>query len=139
MPFDLAALTSTPDIRCIPEFQACIVRAMRYTRLARESRCCPRTELARQLRNPAAVAPFQALWRQICRAWPDPVVLNPFCQPRLSYDEMLILDMTAAAAMGDRRAFDYFLGDMLAVHDRYEIWRVSRQFMNTFQLAAGRA
>src|SRR3546814_1015298 len=45
--------------------------------------------------------------------WPEPVYVNPPCCPKLSYDEMMVLDLLTAAVRSDRQAFDDFLRDML--------------------------
>lgn len=139
MAFDLAALTSTPDIRCLPDLQTRLVGAWRYTHIARRSGCYRHTDLVRYLGNAKAIRPFHVLADEIGRAWPEPFVLNPPCQPLCSYDEMLMLDMTAAAAKDNRRAFDDFLADMVPERPREALWRAARRLMRPLVLSADRS
>lgn len=132
MPFDLAVLTGTPDIRCLPRHQAVLVNAFRYMHMANAVGRYSRQEFALVLGSPKVVAPFHAFSSAIGRTWPDPIHLNSPCQPRLSYDEMLILDLAAAAANGDRKAFDWFVCDMLTAPERYGLWHAARKFMGRF-------
>lgn len=62
MAFDLALLTSTPDIRTVAPVHARLVRALRYTHIARRGRsfCCD--DLAEQLGAPLAVHAFLVFW-----------------------------------------------------------------------------
>lgn len=132
MAFDLALLTSTPDIRALPRHQVMLVSAFRYMHVARVTRRYSREQFAMILGGPKAVAPFHRFASAIGHAWPEPVYLNPPCQPRLSYDEMLILDLAAAAVNGDRKAFDGFVADMLGAPARYVLWQAARRFMERF-------
>ncbi|OYW45809.1 MAG: hypothetical protein B7Z08_00020 [Sphingomonadales bacterium 32-68-7] len=136
MALDLAHLVSTPDIRCLPRHQAVLVGAFRYMHLAQAARRYSRQEFALVLGSPKAVAPFHVFASAIGRAWPEPIQLNPPCQPRLSYDEMLILDLAAAAVNGDRKAFDWFVAEMLPAPARYLLWEAVRRFMGRFLAAA---
>lgn len=129
MSFDLAILTSTPDIRTVAPIHARIVRALRYTHIARKGRgfCCD--DLAEQLGAPLAVHAFLVFLDEAGRAWPEPIMLNPPCQPRMSYDEMLLVDCATAAAKDDRDSFDDFLRDMLDPATRRSLWNAARRLM----------
>lgn len=136
MPLDLAALTSTPDLRCLPEVQVRFVGAWRYMHLARRNSNYHHHHLLRYLGNLEAIRPFHVLSDEVGRAWPEPFVLNMPCQPRCSYDEMLLLDLTAAAADDDRCAFEQFLSDMVPLSGREAIWNASRRLMRCFETSS---
>ena len=129
LPFDLELLTSTPDIRTVAPVHARLVCALRYTHITRQRRrfCC--RELGDQLGSHGAVHPFMIYLDEVGRAWPDPISLNPPCQPRMSYDEMLLVDCATAAAKNDRASFDDFLRDMLPEATRRPIWNAARRLM----------
>lgn len=129
MPFDLDLLTSTPDIRMVAPVQARIVFGLRYTHLARQRRCYCANELAEHLGSSGAVSRFHVFLDEAGRAWPEPIALNPPCQPRLSYDEMLLIDCAAAAARDERRVFDHFLHDMIGEGARHGLWFAARRLM----------
>lgn len=129
MPLDLARLTCTPDVRFIPALQARLIGALRYSHVARQIGRYSENGLIHYLGSAAAILPFHAFADTLGGAWPDPVCLHPPCQTLLSYDEMLILDINAAAAIGDRRSFDAFLEEMLSARARDGIWQASRRLM----------
>lgn len=135
MAFDLDLLTSTPDLRSVAPVHARIVRSLRYTHLARRGRgfCCD--DLADALGAPLAVHAFLVFLDEAGRAWPEPIVLNPPCQTRMSYDEMLLVDCITAAAKDDRATFDGFLCDMLAPSARAPIWIAARRLMRRMAIA----
>lgn len=135
MAFDLDLLTSTPDIRTVAPVHARLVCALRYTHLARKGRsfCCD--DLADQLGAPLAVHAFLVFLDEAGRAWPEPIVLNPPCQPRMSYDEMLLVDCATAAAKSDRASFDSFLCDMLDRASRASVWNAARRLMSRMEMA----
>lgn len=127
MPFDLAALTSTPDIRNVPELHARIVCALRYTHIARSRKCYCAQRLAEHLGTPGAVHCFHVYLDEFGRALPEPIALNPPCQPRMSYDEMLMVDCATAAAKDDRKTFNHFLSDMIGEGGRRSVWLAARR------------
>ena len=129
MPFDLAALISTPDIRNVPPLHARLVCALRYTHMARSRDCYCARRLAEHLGGAAAVHRFHVFLDETGRAFPEPIVLNPACQPRMSYDEMLLIDCASAAAQDDRRMFDSFLRDMVGEGGRRAIWFAAQRLM----------
>lgn len=129
MPYDLAILTSTPDVRTMPEVQARIVRALRYTNMARRSGRYRQTDLRDCLGSDNAVRSFHVFMDEAGHAWPDPITLNPPCQPLTSYDEMLLVDLTTAAAKQDRKRFDEFIRDMIPASGRGAIWSAARHLM----------
>jgi hypothetical protein len=137
--FDLDRLIATPDVRCIAPVQARIVGAMRYTHVARQRGRFGDAGLVRYLGSTLAIRPFLVFIDEVGHAWPDPVCLNQPCQALLSYDEMLIVDLAAAAANGDRRAFDHFLEDMLSARWRDHLWHTARRFMRSMSVPAGDA
>lgn len=129
MSIDLKALLSTPELSAMSPVHARLVRAMRYFHIARRQRdyCCH--TLAAQIGSPLAVRPFHVFMDEAGRAWPEPIVLNPPCQTRLSYDEMLLVDLCTAAARNDREAFDDLVGDMIGQGQRRAVWFAGRRLM----------
>jgi len=137
MAFDLSILTSTPDLREVAPVHARLVGAMRYTHVARRSQTYSHADLARWLGTPCAVQSFHVFLDEAGRAWPDPIALNPPCQPLFSYDEMLLVDLATAAARNDRDMFDTLLRDMVGVSGRHAIWRTARRLMRYLTTLVG--
>ncbi|MFV0643342.1 MAG: hypothetical protein ACK5NN_02390 [Sphingomonadaceae bacterium] len=129
MAFEMETFTSTPDIRMVSPVHARIVNALRYTHVARASRSYCHDTLARSLGNAGAAWGFHVFLDEVFRAWPDPIALNPPCQPRFSYDEMLLVDLSTAAARNDRASFDKFCEDMIGKSGRNAIWHAARRYM----------
>lgn len=129
MALDLAMLTSTPDIRGVAPIHARLVCALRYTHMARHRRCYSPRNLAAHLGTYDAVRPFHIFLDEAGQAWPDPIALNPACQQRMSYDEMLLVDCATAAAKDDRATFDAFLHEMIGAGGRRAIWHAARRMM----------
>lgn len=127
--FDLASLTYTPDLRIVPPVQARLVCAMRYTHCARRVRDYSSASLARHLGTERAVHSFHVFMDEVGRSWPEPIELNPPCQPAFSYDEMLLVDLTTAAARNDRQKFDGLVSDMVGESGRNAIWSSARRLM----------
>lgn len=129
MAYDLAGLTYTPDLRSVQPVHARLVCAMRYTHVSRKVRDYSHEGLARHLGCRAAVHSFHVFMDESGRAWPEPIVLNPPCQPAFSYDEMLLVDLCTAAARNDRDPFDDLLSDMIGERQRDAIWSAARRLM----------
>lgn len=129
MAFDLETLTRTPDLRRVSPIQARIVGALRYTHVSRRARNYSHADLARQLGSHCAVHGFHILLDEAGRAWPEPITLNPPCEPQFSYDEMLIVDLATAAARNDRATFDALVCDMIGASGRQAIWSAARRMM----------
>lgn len=129
MSFDLAQLTFTPDLRTVQPVHARLVCGMRYMHVARRVRDYSHDGLARHLGSRCAVQAFHVFMDETGRAWPEPVVLNPPCQPAFSYDEMLLTDLCTAAARNDRECFDDLVRDMIAERQRDAIWSSARRMM----------
>ncbi|MBV7255518.1 hypothetical protein KCG44_01825 [Pacificimonas sp. WHA3] len=125
----LEMLASTPDIRTLQGTQRRLISAMRMgvvaTKRGRNSCCVMKQELG----SAHAVAAFRTLVAEIGDAWPEPFSINPPCQPRLSYDEMLLLDITTAAARGERAHFDGMTCDMLSMGARNSVYRCAQRLM----------
>lgn len=137
MALDLAALTSTPDLREVSPIHARLVAALRYTHIARRSRSYRHAELAQRLGSHCAVHSFHVFLDEAGRAWPDPITLNPPCQPLFSYDEMLLVDLATAAARADRTTFDALVCDMIGPGGRNAVWASARRLMRYLVTVAG--
>lgn len=129
MPLDLAMLTSTPDLRMVPPVQARIVAGLRYIHTARlYERYCAR-QLAKHIGSQAAVHCLHVFLAEAVQAWPEPIALGAPCHTRMSYDEMLLVDCTTAAARRDPAAFHALLRDMTGEADRRALWFASVRLM----------
>lgn len=132
MPLDLDLIAATPDLRVLPAAQARIAMATRiavvFMKLGRD----PRAELDRRLGSERAAERFLLLIEAIGTAWPEPVYVNPPCCPKLSYDEMMVLDLLAARGRGDRPAFDEFLRDMLPGEARDCLYAAAGAFIAAY-------
>ncbi|MEM6858625.1 MAG: hypothetical protein AAF559_12200 [Pseudomonadota bacterium] len=132
MEFDLSILTYTPDIRHVDPSRARIVKALRYSHVARAAGdYCPNT-LGHHLGNREAVSSFHVFLDETGRAWPEPISLHLPCNPRLSYDEMLLADLCVAATRSDRTAFDEMTQDMLGVSVRNSLWSTCQRLVRHF-------
>lgn len=129
MAFDLAQLTYTPDLRGVQPVHARLVCAMRYLHISRKLREYSHAGLVRHLGSCCAVQSFHVFMDEAGRAWPDPIVLNPQCQPAFSYDEMLLVDLCTASAQNNRDCFDDLVRDMIGPGQRMAIWSASRRLM----------
>ncbi|MBZ6378510.1 hypothetical protein B5C34_12520 [Pacificimonas flava] len=137
MAASLAALSSTPDIRTLPCWQHRLVTAFRCGVMASRGRrdAADRIKLllgSREDQN--AIRAFRALVDQLGQAWPEPFTVNPPCQPLLSYDEMLMLDLASAGASGDSDTFDFLLREMVSPMQRRSLWAAIRRLIRTMSL-----
>ncbi|MBB4640507.1 hypothetical protein [Rhizorhapis suberifaciens] len=132
MPLDLDLIASTPDIRGLPAAQARITLATRiavvFNKLGRD----PGPELANRLGSEGAASRFLALMSEMGSVWPEPVYVNPPCCPKLSYDEMMVLDLLTACGRADRKAFDDFLMDMLPAEARDRLYFSADAFVASY-------
>lgn len=129
MAFDLAMLTFTPDMRYTDPARVRVVSALRYSHIAKLRKCYSPQMLGRHLGSRTAVSSFHVFLDEAGRAWPEPISLNPPCQPAFSYDEMLLADLCIAAARNDRAPFDQMVEDMLGQAARNSIWASARRLM----------
>lgn len=132
MPFNLDLMAQTPDIRCMPAAQARITFATRiavvFSKLGRD----PRAELANRLGSEGAARHFLALVEEVGASWPEPVYVNSPCCPKLSYDEMMVLDLLTACGQDDRQTFDDLLRDMLPAEARDRIYTAGNAFIGSY-------
>jgi hypothetical protein len=133
MPFDLDLISQMPDLRALPAAQARITIATRvavvFSKLERD----PRPELEQRLGSNEAAVRFLDLVEEIGSAWPEPVYVNAPCCPRLSYDEMMVLDLVTAAVQCRREAFDAFLRDMIPAPARDRLYAASQRFVEAYR------
>ncbi|MEM8633921.1 MAG: hypothetical protein AAGF33_02990 [Pseudomonadota bacterium] len=129
MAYNLAMLTYTPDLRYVDPPRMRLVSALRYSHVARARNCYSPQKLGDHLGSRTAVSSFHVFLDEAGRAWPEPISLNPPCQPAFSYDEMLLADLCIAAARNDRKPFDEMTQDMLGQAARNSIWASARRLM----------
>lgn len=133
MPYDLDLIVQMPDLRALPAAQARITIATRvavvFSKLERD----PRPELEQRLGTADAAVRFLDLVEEIGMAWPEPVYVNPPCCPRLSYDEMMVLDLVSAAVRSDRETFDAFLRDMIPAQLRRRLYAAFQRFVEAYR------
>lgn len=132
MPRDLDLIAQTPDLRCLPGAQARIALATRVAVVFMKLQRDPRPELTNRLGSGQAAARFLAFIEAMGAAWPEPVYVNAPCCPKLSYDEMMVLDLMTACGSGDRSAFDAFLCDMLPSEVRDRIYTAAGSFIAAY-------
>ena len=132
MPLDLDLIANTPDMRCLPAAQARIAISTRIAVVFTKLRRDPRAELANRLGSGKAAARFLGFIEVMGAAWPDPVYVNAPCCPKLSYDEMMVLDLMTACGSADRAAFDALLCDMLPVDVRDRIYTAAGSFIAAY-------
>lgn len=133
MPFDLDLIAQTPDLRALPTAQARIAIATRVAVVFAKLERDPHPELEQRLGTMEAAVRFLNLMKEIGVAWPDPVYVNAPCCPRLSYDEMMVLDLISAAGESDREAFDSFLCEMIPAGERERIYRACERFVEVYR------
>ncbi|MEM8827103.1 MAG: hypothetical protein AAGD40_09320 [Pseudomonadota bacterium] len=123
-------LASTPDIRNLPALQTRLIETLRMGAIAAKqgkAACCA---VEARIGGPDISRRFCDLVAEVGRAWPEPFTINPPCQYRLSYDEMLFLDMMTAAAGGDRSTFDAMTKDMLPENTRTALYVMATRFVS---------
>lgn len=125
----LHTLLATPDLNELAPVHARLVCAMRYVHMARHRQNYRCRTLAAQIGSGDAVLPFHVFMDEAGRAWPEPIYLNRPCHMRLSYDEMLLVDLCTAAARDERAMFDDLVRDMLGAGARNAIWAAARRLM----------
>ncbi len=80
LPFNLAVLTSTPDIRSVSPAHARMVGALRYAHMARASRCyCP-AKLAGYLGSRKAIYSFRVFLNEAGQSPVDHKASGVYCQ-----------------------------------------------------------
>lgn len=133
MPFDFQLFARMPDLRTLPAAHARISMATRvavvFSKMSRD----PRPELEQRLGSNEAAVRFLDLVEEIGSAWPEPVYVNAPCCPRLSYDEMMILDLLTAVGRGQRDIFDQLLSDMIPAQARNRIYAASKRFAEVYR------
>lgn len=132
MPLDLDLIAQTPDLRCLPAAQARITLATRIAVVFMKLQRDPRAELTNRLGSDQAAARFLEFMEVMGAVWPEPVYVNPPCCPKLSYDEMMVLDLLTACGSSDRAAFDAFLCDMLPSDVRDQLYAAAGSFISTY-------
>lgn len=132
MPLDLDLIAQAADLRCLRGAQARIAIATRVAVVFLKLQRDPRAELADRLGSGEAAKRFLAFIEVIGAAWPEPAYVNAPCCPRLSYDEMMVLDLMTACGSGDRAAFDAFLCEMLPSQDRDTIYAAAGSFIAAY-------
>lgn len=133
MPFDIDLIAQMPDLRTMPSAQARIAVATRVAVVFAKLERDPRPELELRLGSGDAAIRFLDLVEEIGTAWPEPVYVNAPCCPRLSYDEMMVLDLITAAVRFDRETFDAILRDMLPAQRRDRLYAVSERFVEIYR------
>lgn len=132
MAFDPSSFVRTLDLRKASELQLRLVSAWRCLHIARLRGGYHHHLLLRHLGSLEAIRPFHALSDEIIRAWPEPFAFHRPSQFYCTFDEILLLDMTDAAATADRTTFDQILADMVHREERDAIWQSARQLMLQF-------
>ncbi|KPP92925.1 MAG: hypothetical protein ACOCYR_01735 [Erythrobacter sp.] len=93
--------------------------------------------LAHHLGSRTALPPFHALLDEAWRAWPEPPVIESHCNPRISHDEALLVDICMAAARDERPAFEFLTREMFAPCARQTLWLAARRLMRSVLRAVG--
>lgn len=132
MPLDLDLIAHTPDLRSLPAAQGRITLATRIAVVFMKLQRDPRPELGNRLGSAEAATRFLDFIEAMGGAWPEPVYVNPPCCPKLSYDEMMVLDLITACGRSDRNAFDGFLCDMLPSEARDVLYVAAGSFIAAY-------
>lgn len=132
MPFDLGLIASMPDIRHLSAAQGRIALAMRIAVVFNKLGRNPMPELENRLGSSRAVGHFLNMIGEMGSTWPEPIYVNPPCCPKLSYDEMMLLDLLEACGRADRKAFDERLLDLVSAQARDKIYCAAEGFIASY-------
>lgn len=129
MSLKIDALTSTPDVRMMPMCQQRIVSALRLAVIGRRTQHDVADRLEQRLGCAEAVEALGTLIEEVGDVWPEQFAIFPPCQTRLSYDEMLFVDITTAAAKRDWEGLNAMVGDMLSKSEQANLMNTAYDFM----------
>lgn len=115
------SLAATPKLSVLPAAHIRIIVAMRIAILAWSKGQDPKPYLIRQIGDERAAGHFAHIIELIGDCWPEPVAVHRPCCSHVSYDEMLVLDLTTAAVQGKADHFHGLLGEMIGRSDRQKL------------------
>lgn len=124
-------LEGTPKLRSMSTGQISIVIAMRVTILARAQGMGVKCYLAKQMPGEDAARHFLHIIEAMCESWPEPVMVHRPCCNKVSYDEVLLLDLVTAAARDDTKTFHNRIRDMIGERDRLTLLNSIAKFVQT--------
>jgi hypothetical protein len=127
------SLVATPKLSAIPAAHMRIVVAMRIAVLARSKRQDPKPYLVRQLGDEIAARHFAHIVELMSDCWPEPLAVHRPCCSGVSYDEMLMLDLTTAVVQREPQHFHGLLGEMIGRSDREKLHLVFTKFASRFK------
>lgn len=132
MPFDLGLIASMTHIRHLSAAQGRIAFAMRIAVVFNKLGRNPVPELANRLGSCHAAGCFLNMVGEMGSAWPEPIYINPPCCPKLSYDEMMLLDLLEACGRANRKAFDELLVDLVPAQARDKLYVAAEAFVTSY-------
>ncbi|WP_417621062.1 hypothetical protein [Parasphingorhabdus sp.] len=115
------SLAVTPNLSAMPAAQMRIIVAMRIAVLARRKRLDPKPYLAKQLGDEKAARHFAHIIEMMSDCWPEPLMVHRPCCASVSYDEMLVLDLTTATVQNEPEHFHGLMGEMIGRSDRQKL------------------
>lgn len=102
-----------PTLNDLPEPQARLVRAFRFTVLFGKAGKCPIAHIMPMVGGLAAATHFVRVVQVLGAHWPESIRIYRPCCPQSSPDEMLLLDMINCMVLRDLAGFRDILSDML--------------------------
>lgn len=132
---DLDAMFASRDLRANPMIAMHVVMATRLSILFARAGRDPLPGLAVRLRSMRAAQAAMSLVAAIGRVWPENVTMRRPCCTVMSPDEMLIADVAAAAARGDRRAAMDAMRDLLPCLSRDRLFREMVELVDAIRAA----
>lgn len=126
------SLAATPKLSAMPAAQMRIVVAMRLAVLAWTKKQNPKPYLTRQLGDEIAAGHFAHIIELMSDCWPEPMAVHRPCCSHISYDEMLVLDLTTAVVQDEPEHFHGLLGEMIGRSDRRKLQLGFTKFASRF-------
>tara|TARA_R110000824_G_scaffold24090_7_gene85414 strand:- start:3671 stop:4102 length:432 start_codon:yes stop_codon:yes gene_type:complete len=127
------SLATTPKLSAMPAAQIRIIVAMRIAILAWNKRQDPKPYLIKQLGDEIAAGHFAHIIELMSDCWPEPMAVHRPCCSHVSYDEMLVLDLTTAVVQREPDHFHGLLGEMIGSSDRQKLLLGFRKFASRFK------
>ena len=132
----MTSLFGSPrDLLGLPLIAMHVVMAMRLCVICARTGQDPATALEQRFHSALAARRFRVLVMSIDQAWPDAFLINRPCCALLTPDEVMIADLAATAAYGDRAAFDTVSRDMLSGEVRDQLHIRFSAFMRALNAA----
>lgn len=127
------SLAATPKLSAMPAAQMRIIIAIRIAALARKKRQDAKPYLGKHLGDEIAARYFAHIIELMGDCWPEPVAVYRPCCSQVSYDEILMIDLTTAVVQRQPEHFHGLIGEMIGRSDRQKLHLCFAKFVSRFK------